>query len=1294
MKSSILIFLVFILSIGGIHAQKTKIIDLPYQSVVSPSEVPAGFVQIQASAFKLVKMNVSTLLNQLQGITYREGALDGFVGELTLPYPDGSNHSFTIKRNQTLHPDLNVKFPETITLDGYALDGSGAFAKWDITPQGFHAMIMIPGKSTVFIDPYLKGNTEYYIVYEKDAFITDKQKDCGVVSASKGQPGPTVKLAFGTCELRTYRLALSATGEYTAFHGGTVALAQAAQATSMNRVNGVYEKDIAITMVIVPNNNLIVYTSTTADPFANGTPGTMINQNQTTCDGQIGSANYDIGHVFGTNSGGLAGLGVVCTGGQKARGVTGSSAPIGDPFDIDYVAHEMGHQFGGNHTQNNNCNSVGAARREPGSASTIMGYAGICAPNVQNNSDDYFHGYNLGEISAEILSGGHTCEVITALNNSAPTITSAGGNITVPINTPFVLTGVATDANGDVLTYLWEQMDNEASTQPPVATATGGPNFRSFDPSTNPSRYFPNLASLAANGPYTWEVLPSVSRVMDFRLTVKDNHAVGACNAYADVTVTTVAAAGPFVVTYPTNTGITWGSGSTQTVTWNVANTTAAPISCANVKILLSLDGGVTYPIVLSASTPNDGSQAITVPNASTTTARVMVMSIAGTFFDISNNNFAITCLTPATPAFTAVSALCQNSTAPILSTTSNNGITGSWSAPISTSTAGTSTYTFTPTTGLCASNATMTITVNSSTTPTFTQISPLCQNTMAPTLSTTSNNGITGTWSSPINTGTAGTSTYTFTPSAGTCASTATMTITVNNSVIPTFTQVSALCQNTTAPTLSTTSNNGITGTWSAPISTSAAGTSTYTFTPSAGSCASTTTMTITVNSSSTPTFTQISPLCQNTTAPTLSTTSNNGITGSWSAPISTSAPGTSNYTFTPSAGSCASNATMTITVNSSATPTFTQISPLCQNTSAPTLSTTSTNGITGTWSSPINTSTAGTSTYTFTPSAGTCASTATMTITVNNSVTPTFTQVSPLCQNTAAPTLSTTSNNGITGTWSSPISTSTLGTTTYTFTPTSGQCATNATMSVSVTNPDVPVLSAIQPNCYGDEAILTIASGNLNGAQQWEWFSGSCNGPSIGVGTSITVNTLTNASYFAIANGNGCTSANCAQIDVFVPGVINTNVNQNGATLTAAATGVTYQWIDCGNGNSAISGATSQTYTPTLLTGSYAVVVTNGACSDTSICVLVDQNGIDDLIGIVFDVIPNPVDDQMTLLWSTSDMQDMELLDAAGRLVFTKNITGKNELNVNMEALRSGVYFVRMIGQSGTAVRQIVKQ
>ena len=1077
------------ISITGLHAQKIKSIDLPMEEVTNANALPIGVVQIQASSYRLVIIDVTGLLSQLQGVTYREGEMNGSVGQLTLPYPDGTNHDFSVKRNQTLHPELNAKFPEIMTLDGYAMDGTGAFAKWDITPQGLHAMIMIPGKSTVFIDPYLKGNTSYYIVYEKDAFITDKQKDCGVISASKNPPSPSVKLAFGTCELRTYRLALSATGEYTTFQGGTVALAQAAQATSMNRVNGVYEKDIAITMVIVPNNNLIVYTSTTADPFTNGTPGTMINQNQTTCDGQIGSANYDIGHVFGTNSGGLAGLGVVCTGGQKARGVTGSAAPVGDPFDIDYVAHEMGHQFGGNHTQNNNCNSVAAARREPGSASTIMGYAGICAPNVQSNSDDYFHGYNLGEISAEILSAGHTCEVITALNNSAPTITSTGGNISVPINTPFILTGAATDPDGDVLTYLWEQMDNEATTQPPVATATGGPNFRSFDPTTNPSRYFPNLVDLAANGPFTWEVLPSVARVMDFRLTVKDNHAVGACNAYADITVTTVAGAGPFVVTYPTNTGITWGSGSTQTVTWNVANTTASPISCANVKILLSLDGGLTYPIVLAANTPNDGSQAITVPNASTTTARVMVMSIAGTFFDISNNNFAITCLTPQTPAFTAVGPLCQNTTAPILATTSDNGITGTWSAPISTATVGTTTYTFTPTVGLCASTTTMSVVVNGSTTPSFTQINALCQGESAPTLPLTSNNGVSGTWSSPINTASAGTTTYTFTPTSGLCAS----------------------------------------------------------------------------------------------------------------------------------------NATMDITVNAASAPTFTQVAPLCQN------------------STP--------------------------------------------------PTLPPTSNNGISGTWSAPIATSTLGSTVYTFTPTAGQCASNATMTVQVTAPDVPVLSASQPLCYGDAAVLSIASGNLNGAQQWEWFSGSCNGTSIGVGTSITVNTLVNTTYYAIANGNGCVSANCAQIDVLVPGQINTNVNQNGATLTAAATGVSYQWIDCGNGNAAIAGATSQTFTPTAATGSYAVIVSIGSCSDTSSCVAVDQSGVEEFNSTTFTIVPNPFNEQIVVSWSGGEMNALELTDAAGRLVFCSDVNGQHSIEWPVSHLQSGVYYLRLIGTAGTWVKQVVK-
>jgi hypothetical protein len=761
-------------------AQQIKEIETTWKNVTLEALPELSAPRIHATAYQVFHLDVNSMRAALEGVTYREGGLNGFVASIDFPYSDGTIHQFTAKRNQTMHPAYNAKFPELITLDAYATDGSGAFGKWDITPTGLHAMIFIPGQSTIFIDPMFEGNNEYYIVYRKRDFITDKIMHCDVENFDEAKPSQSNKSMFGTCELRTYRLALSATAEYTIFHGGSVAQAAAAQVVTMNRVNGVYEKDIAITMVIVPNNNSLIYTTAASDPYTNGTPGTMINQNQTNVDNVIGSANYDIGHVFGTNSGGLAGLGVVCTGGQKARGVTGSGAPIGDPFDIDYVAHEMGHQFGGNHTQNNNCNSVGAARREPGSASTIMGYAGICAPNVQNNSDDYFHGYNLQEISAEILSNGHQCEVITALNNTPPAINSTSGNIVVPISTPFILTAHASDVDGDVLTYLWEQMDNEASTQPPVSTATGGPNFRSFDPSLDSNRYFPNLASLASNGPFTWEVLPSVARVMDFRLSVRDNHGVGSCNDYTDVTVTTNASAGPFVVTYPSATGITWIGGSSQTVTWSVANTNVAPINCTDVRILLSVDGGQTYPYLLASTTANDGTETISCPNVSTNTARVMVMSGAQTFFDISNNNFTITCGPTQTPVFNSLSVACQNDAAFSLPSTSDNGIMGSWTPALNLTVTGLFTYNFNPGANQCANPASVQLTVQPQVEPVFSHPTTLCQNDPF-MLPTTAQNGITGAWNPQVNSQQVGITTVIFTPDAGQCSNSLNQTITVN---------------------------------------------------------------------------------------------------------------------------------------------------------------------------------------------------------------------------------------------------------------------------------------------------------------------------------------------------------------------------------------------------------------------------------------------------------------------------------------------------------------------------------
>jgi len=610
--------------------------------------------------YKTVKLDVNQLKSDL-AIAVLRTEHDFSQGiAIDIPNPKGTVTKFLAFKNTTMSAGLEAKFPGIRSYDVVAINNSSIKGKIDITPQGFHAMIFTIDEGTYFIDPYSKGNLDNYLVYYKKDFVTTKQMNCGVDSQSDFLLN---KLNFGgdkvlgSCELRTYRLAVSATGEYTAFQGGTVAMAQAAQVTTMNRVNGVFERDAQITMVIIPNNNLIVYDNAGTDPFTNGNTGAMINQNQTNTTAVIGAANYDIGHIFGTNSGGLAQLQSPC-GPNKARGVTGSSAPVNDPFDIDYVAHEMGHQFGGNHTQNNSCNRNNLTAIEPGSASSIMGYAGICSPNVQNNSDDHFHGISVEEMSVFISGFGGTCAVTTATVNSSPIITGTNGNITIPANTPFALTAIATDPDvANVLSYNWEQTDNQVSTQPPISTAIGGPSFRSLSATTSGTRYFPNLADLMTGGPFTWEVLPTVPRMMNFRVTVRDNAGLlpeVSCLDIQDVTVTFDTSSGPFVETFPSVAGITWTSATTETITWNEAGTATGPVSCANVDILLSTDGGVTFPTVLASNVPNIGSNAVMVPNITTSTAVVMIICSNGTFFDISDNVFTITAAAPP-PAFACV---------------------------------------------------------------------------------------------------------------------------------------------------------------------------------------------------------------------------------------------------------------------------------------------------------------------------------------------------------------------------------------------------------------------------------------------------------------------------------------------------------------------------------------------------------------------------------------------------------------------------------------------------------------
>ena len=600
--------------------------------------------------YRTLQLDFGQLRQLLQTAPAEADWVQGTPGLLLdFPMPDGGLTTFEVWEAPVMAPELTAQYPDIRSFAGKSLDHRGTLARFDISPAGLHAMFLVIGGSSVFIDPYARGNTAAYICYFKRDFV---KRDGSVFTCAVADPvePPEVMAtgrSAGDCGFRReYRLALACTGEYANFQGSTgtnKAPALAAMNTSMTRVNGVFERDAGIRMIMVANTVNLIYTDPATDPYTNNNGSTMLGENQTTCDAVIGSANYDIGHVFSTGGGGVAYLGATCNGSIKAGGVTGSPSPVGDPFDIDYVAHEMGHQYGANHTQYNNCNRNNATAMEPGSASSIMGYAGICAPNVQDHSDDYFHGISLQEIGAFVTGSGNGCSVHVTNGNNAP-VAGAVIDRTVPKSTPFVLSGSATDPNGDALSFCWEEMDPKGSgtkPMPPQSGNSNGPMFRTLNPVFSGSRYFPNYDSLLAGINPIWEELPSVARTMNFRLTVRDNHPGGGCTTEKNLVVTTSGTTGPFQLVTP-NGGESYPGNSTQTVTWNVANTTASPVSCATVDILLSTDGGANYNYLISG-TANDGSEPVTLPNSITSTARVKVQAVGNVFFAVSNSNFSIT---------------------------------------------------------------------------------------------------------------------------------------------------------------------------------------------------------------------------------------------------------------------------------------------------------------------------------------------------------------------------------------------------------------------------------------------------------------------------------------------------------------------------------------------------------------------------------------------------------------------------------------------------------------------------
>lgn len=635
-----------------------------YWRSAEPAEVkPLGEPSIATAKEKLLHLNLPALQQYLAQAP-AEGAGSAAL-ELSLPMPDGSAQRFRVTTVPVMHPDLQKKYPGIRTWSGQGVDDPRAVVRLDITLWGFHAMTLSPSGS-VFIDPYNQQSTAVYKVYYKsDARKKSEIAHCGYdpedalnkeradaifqdVKKYGGAATSGIATTSGS-QLRTYRAAVACTGEYAAFHGGTVPGALSAIVTSLNRVSGVYELEVAIRFTLIPNNDTLIFLNATTDPYTNSSGSTMLGQNQTTVTNRIGINNYDIGHVFSTGGGGIAGLGVICIASQKARGVTGSPSPVNDPFDIDYVAHEMGHQFGGNHTFNattGSCAGNGVSNNafEPGSGTTIMAYAGICTgQNVQPNSDDYFHTASFDEIiDFSTASSGNNCPVNSATGNTPPVITSIGSNHAIPISTPFVLEGAATDPDGDSLTYCWEQHDTGPFGS--MASPSGNaPLFRSFAPVPSPVRYFPALNRLVLNQASLGERLPTYARNMTFRLTVRDNRANGGgvTSSASDVLLNVINTGAPFLVTAP-NTYVTWVSGTQENVTWDVASTDVAPISAANVDIFLSTDGGFTYPVTLAAGVPNTGSAVVTVPSIAATTCRVMVRGAGNVFFDISNVNFTI----------------------------------------------------------------------------------------------------------------------------------------------------------------------------------------------------------------------------------------------------------------------------------------------------------------------------------------------------------------------------------------------------------------------------------------------------------------------------------------------------------------------------------------------------------------------------------------------------------------------------------------------------------------------------